>query len=151
MLRNPDNDMFYFLSILESTGKIFLYTKGISDHDEFLNKNDQMVYNATLSLLANIGESIAKISDQSQNLLLDIDWNKIKDMRNRIVHDYTGINSLIVYDVVKNDLETLRINIKEIFKKYIDEEIFDIEEYNLSKNSDYYRHVDFESIKYPLI
>jgi hypothetical protein len=62
------------------------------------------------------------------------------------VHDYVGIDLILTYDIIKNDLKKLQPKIEEIIKTKITEKIFDIKEINLSKNNKYYTHVKFEKI-----
>ncbi|MDR1150458.1 MAG: DUF86 domain-containing protein [Clostridiales bacterium] len=70
----------------------------------------------------------------------------MKNFRNKIIHDYTGISLIIIYEIVKNDLIKLQSQIEEIIKLKIKKVIFDKKEINLSKNSKYYKHVRFEKI-----
>lgn len=146
MLRDKRNDLFHLLNMLESIGKIEKYIGRTSGVDEFVNEDDQLTYNATLTLLANVGESIAKLSDETQNELKTIDINAIRGMRNRIVHDYTGLDSFIVYDVAKNKLDDLRTAVEIIINRNLKSGRFDREEYRVSENDSFYRHVRFEKI-----
>jgi len=57
--------------------------------------------------LANIGESIGKLSSYSSQHLKDLEINAIRGMRNRIVHDYSGLDMYVVYKVTKNDLNAV--------------------------------------------
>jgi uncharacterized protein with HEPN domain len=43
-----------------------------------------MNFNATLNLLANIGENIGKISEELKQIHSDVDWSQIKGFRNRV-------------------------------------------------------------------
>lgn len=146
MLASPENDLFHFLSILESIGKIQLYIHGINSPEEFFEKEDQMVYNAVLTLLTNIGETIGKISTESQQLFQKNDLKNIKGLRNRIAHNYTGIDSFVIYDISTTKLESLSDELYEIFQKHIISGVFDQEEYTIAKTSSYYRHVDFNRL-----
>ncbi|MGL1904290.1 MAG: DUF86 domain-containing protein [Fibrobacterales bacterium] len=145
MLADPKNDMFHFLSILESIGKIRAYIKGISTPEEFFETSDQMVYNAVLTLLTNIGETVGKMSEDSQVQCTDI--ANIKALRNRIAHNYTGIDSFIIYDVATIKLSVLGNEIFSAFEHYLKEKVFDSEEYMIAKESTFYRHIDFDKIK----
>ena len=60
MLPNEKNDLLYLLNILEYIGKIWKYTEEINDVEELFELNEQMNLNASLTLLANIGENVAK-------------------------------------------------------------------------------------------
>ncbi|MGL1891427.1 MAG: DUF86 domain-containing protein [Spirochaetaceae bacterium] len=97
MLAKPENDLFHFLTILESMGKINKYLEGISNADDFIEKDDQIYFNATLTLLTNIGEVFGKISKESQAHFNDDDLIGLRGIRNRIVHDYTGIDSFRIF------------------------------------------------------
>jgi uncharacterized protein with HEPN domain len=66
----------------------------------------------------------------SQNLkrkYSNIEWKKIKEFRNRIVHDYVGIDLAIVYEIITNDLKTLKPEIVNIIKENLKLSIFDME------------------------
>jgi len=146
MLPNEKNDLLYLLNILEYIGKIWKYTEKTNDAEELFELNDQMNLNASLTLLANIGENASKTTEELKNEYSNIEWQKIKDFRNRIVHDYVGIDLAIVYEIITNDLKTLKQEIEKIIKEKTKEKVFDIEEIKVSKDSKYYNHIDFEEI-----
>jgi len=105
-----------------------------------------MNLNASLTLLVNIGENASKTTEELKNDYPNVEWQKIKDFRNRIVHDYVGIDMAIVYEIITNDLKTLKPEIIKIIKNRIKQKIFDIEEIKISKDSKYYIHIDFNEI-----
>ncbi|MGI6449068.1 MAG: DUF86 domain-containing protein [Desulfitobacteriia bacterium] len=107
MLQGIKNDLMYLLNILESLAKINLYSAACTDAETFYQKNEQMNFNATLNLLANIGENIGKLSDELKQLYPDVAWSQIRGLRNRVVHDYINIDTLMVFDIIKNDLKPL--------------------------------------------
>jgi len=47
-----------------------------------------------------------------------IDWKRIRGFRNRIVHDYFGIDSEIVWTIIENDLENLIEQIETVISHY---------------------------------
>jgi len=145
MLSDSKNDLFHLLSVLESIGKLQKYTVDIHTPEEFIEANDQMIYNACLTLLANIGESVGKLSEYSNQYLKDLDLSAIRGMRNRIVHDYSGLDSYVVFKVTKNSLNAIKDKIDALIKASVDDKVFDIEEYELAKVSSYYKHVDFNT------
>ncbi|MBA1335371.1 MAG: Uncharacterized protein HPY66_0993 [Firmicutes bacterium] len=106
MLPNIKNDLMYLLNILESIEKILLYSKDCTAAEEFYEMNDQLNFNASLNLFANIGENIGKLSDELKQAYCDVDWNRIKGFRNRIVHDYVNIDTFMVFDIIMNDLSS---------------------------------------------
>ena len=100
MLPNKKNDLLYLLNILESIEKIRLYAAETQDAEAFYQLNDQLNFNASLNLLTNIGESVFKISNDLKEEYPKISWIQIKDFRNRIVHDYMGIDLFITFDII---------------------------------------------------
>jgi len=81
MLRNIRNDLLYCLSISESVGKIKLYSGNCQSAESFYNLNEQLNFNASLNLLANIGDRVSKFSDELRNKYQQIDWQKIRSFR----------------------------------------------------------------------
>jgi len=146
MLPNEKNDLMYLFNILEYIGKIWKYTEDINDAEELFEKNEQLNLNASLTLLANIGENVSKISEKLKQEYSNIEWKQIKEFRNKIVHDYTGIDLVIVYEIITNDLKILTTEIEKIIKEKIEQNIFDIEELKACKISNYYKHINYENI-----
>jgi uncharacterized protein with HEPN domain len=146
MLADIKNDLMYLLNILEYIGKIQKYTEEINSPEEFYELNDQLNFNGSINLLANIGENVSRISSVLKAEYSEIQWQQIKDFRNKIIHDYVGVDLLLTYDIIKTDLMKLRPKIEEIIKAKIIEKTFDIDEINLCKDSKYYTHVRFEEI-----
>jgi uncharacterized protein with HEPN domain len=101
MQPNIKNDLLYLLGILESIGKINLYTTPFLTADEFYFSNHQLNFNASLNLMANIGELCTKISVELKKKYSYIEWQKAKYFRNRIVHDYAGLDIYIVFKIIK--------------------------------------------------
>ena len=146
MLQHKENDLLYLLNILEHLGKIWKYTESIKSAEEFYEFNEQLNFNASLTLLANIGENVGKISEELKSEYSDIKWQPIKDFRNRIVHNYMGIDVEIVFEIITEDLKELKPKIEKIISENIKENIFNIEELNLAKQSEFYRHIDFSEL-----
>jgi len=146
MLPNEKNDLLYLLNILEYIEKIWKYTEKTKDAEELFELNEQMNLNASLTLLANIGENVSKTTDKLRDEYPSVEWQKIKNFRNRIIHDYVGIDLAIVYEIITNDLKALKPEIVKIIKEKIKKKIFDIEEIKVGKESKYYNHIDFREI-----
>lgn len=76
--------------------------------------NDEKTIDATVFVISQIGELVKNISNGLMEKYDYIEWNMIKGLRNRIVHDYEGINLKSIWYVVKNDLNTLENDIRKI-------------------------------------
>jgi len=142
-----NKDLLYLLRILEATGKILLYSKSYDKADDFLFSNDQRDYNASLLLMMHIGEQASKISEETRNAFPDIDWKNIKSFRNRVAHDYINIDKLIVFTIIKNNLNLLKDQITECINIQLSKDLFYKEELEISKGSLFYKNIDFTSFK----
>ncbi|MDR0517297.1 MAG: DUF86 domain-containing protein [Fibromonadaceae bacterium] len=145
MSPHKENDLLYLLNILEYSGKIWKYTENISNAEELYEFNEQLNLNASLTLLANIGENTGKISEELKQEYQDIEWQSIKNFRNKIVHDYAGIDIDIVFEIITEDLRKLKPKIEHIIDKKIEQKIFNIDELNLAKKSEFYKYIDFST------
>lgn len=68
-------------------------------------------------------------------------------MRNKIAHDYTGIDFEMVFEVVKIEIPDLKIGLEKIVSEKIKEKVFHVEEFLLAKENPFYRHITFDKIK----
>ena len=66
---------------------------------------------ANCMLIEAIGEGFKKIDERTNKQLLplrsDIPWREVMGMRNHIAHGYFDINTDLVFDVVRNDLQPI--------------------------------------------
>jgi len=145
MSPHKENDLLYLLNILEYSGKIWKYTENIASAEALYEFNEQLNLNASLNLLANIGENVGKISEELKQEYQDIEWQNIKDFRNKVVHDYAGIDIYIVFEIITEDLRKLKPKIEQIIAKKTEQKVFNIDELNLAKESEFYKHVDFSA------
>ena len=80
--------------ILESGRKILEYTSGFT-LDQF--KSDSKTVDAVIRNFEIIGEAANRLPEDFKDKHNDIDWHKVRGFRNRIVHDYFGIDYSIVW------------------------------------------------------
>ena len=99
--------------INERAGEAMLDTKDLT-YEEFI-KDDKTV-RATVFSISQIGELVKDLDDEFTNKYNNIMWSKIKGLRNRIVHDYDGIQLNIVWQIIKNNLPELTKDIDNIIK-----------------------------------
>ena len=117
-----DKNLIYIFTIMESIEKIGLYSKNFLDDESFYYANDQMNFNAVVSLLIAIGEENKKIDQQIKDDY-SFSWNDISKMRDKISHNYRGINPYMVWDIIQNslgDYKTMLINILPNIDEYED-------------------------------
>lgn len=85
---------------VEATG--FIQGKLRSHLDE-----DRMLVLALARLLEIIGEAASNVSAETRAGLPEIDWQKVRGMRNRIIHAYFDVDVGVVWDTTRNDLPVL--------------------------------------------
>ena len=137
------NDLLYLLRILEASNKIQLYAAAHSTGEDLYNSKDQLEFNACLNQLAQIGEQANKISNTLMEKYALIPWPKIKGFRNRIIHEYIGIDIQHVFSIIKMDVPALQNKLIPIISDELSNGIFDREEFEIAKTSPYLKHVDF--------
>jgi uncharacterized protein with HEPN domain len=102
-------------AIIEATDKILEYTSGFNSADEF--DNDHLTFDATMMNFVVIGEMVLKLSEDFKNLHSELEWNKIKGFRNIVAHDYFGIDAEEVWQIIKNKIPSLKIEITILLDK----------------------------------
>jgi uncharacterized protein with HEPN domain len=116
-----------------------LYSKDFEDPDQFFHAEDQMPFNASQILLLVIGEEVRKISQELKDEHPIIPWKEVSNVRNRIAHDYRGIDPNIPFDIIKNYLPELKVELKKMLTKVE----FDKQVLIKAVNSYQYRHLRY--------
>lgn len=80
--------------ILESAYKILDYTAGLTFEDF---TKDSKTVDAVIRNFEVIGEAANRLPEEFKDNFPEIDWHRIRGFRNRIVHDYFGIDYSIVW------------------------------------------------------
>ena len=97
--------------ILESACKIQDYTAGLNFED-FIK--DSKTIDAVIRNFEIIGEAANRLSEEFKDKNPDIDWHRIRGFRNRIVHDYFGIDHSIVWLIKETFLPQMIKQIQSI-------------------------------------
>jgi uncharacterized protein with HEPN domain len=66
--------------------------------------NDETLKRAVIRSLEIIGEAIKKIPSDFKDKWVSIQWKNMAAMRDRLIHDYFGVNYAIMWDVMKNKI-----------------------------------------------
>lgn len=107
-----NNTRFNLNALIESIEKIELYSKDFCDADTFYH--DQKSFDASMMQFVVIGEIISRLDENFKTLHVEIPWQKIKDFRNIIAHDYFGIDADEIWDIINNKLLPLKSDIKKL-------------------------------------
>jgi uncharacterized protein with HEPN domain len=99
------NWLLFAEDILESVGLIERYVQGMTI-EQF--RDDRKTVDAVVRNFEIIGEASKYIPDDAKRSHPDIDWTGILGLRNRIAHEYFGVSTAIVWQIVAGDLPVLR-------------------------------------------
>ena len=82
--------------------------------DELID--NEVLKRAIVRSLEIIGEATKKIPADIKEQWSDVPWRNIAGMRDKLIHDYIGINYAIVWDVVRNKIPEITPIIAQIIK-----------------------------------
>ena len=101
---NEKNDSYFVEKI--KTGIIFI-TAHMKDVDLRELGENEVLLDSMMFRMIQISENAKKLSDDYRKSNINIPWNEIFGLRNRIVHDYGKVDINIVYETLKRDLPEL--------------------------------------------
>lgn len=103
-LKHIADECTYLLSQVDNLSK-----------EEFLD--DETLKRAVVRSLEIIGEATKKIPADFKVKWNSVQWKNMAGMRDRLIHDYMGVNYSIVWDVFKNKIPELYQQVKEVINK----------------------------------
>jgi len=80
--------------------------------DEF--HKDEMVQDAVIRKIEIIGEASNRISEELKNRFPDLPWDRMKGMRNILIHMYDELDLDIVWDTATKNIPSLKILLEKI-------------------------------------
>jgi uncharacterized protein with HEPN domain len=102
---NTDRIYIDFLrDTLENVEKALRFVEGM-DGDDFLR--DEKTIFAVIRALEIVGEAAKKIPDEIRGKYPDIPWREMAGMRDKLIHDYFGVNLRLIWKTIQEDLPPL--------------------------------------------
>ncbi len=105
------DDIAYIDHILLSISKILEYTKDFNQ-DDF--KDNEMVQDAVIRNIEIIGEATKKVSVDFKSQYSKIPWREMSGMRDKLIHDYMGVDIDVVWKTVQEDIPLIKSLIESI-------------------------------------
>ena len=95
------DDELLVVDIIENAELIFQFVMACA-YDELIN--DKMKIYAVIRAFEIIGEASKYISDELKVKNPLVEWRELSDFRNKLIHDYFGIDYEKVWDIIHNEL-----------------------------------------------
>ena len=101
------------MDISASIQKIEEFTNGITAED--FEKDTKTIF-AAIRALEVIGEAAKKIPLSVRNKYKQIPWLQITGMRDKLIHEYFGVNVKVIWNTVKENIPPLKMVIKKMIE-----------------------------------
>ncbi|MFA4852754.1 MAG: DUF86 domain-containing protein [Bacteroidales bacterium] len=112
-MRNKLGDTVRLQHILDAILEIESYLIN-ADFSNFM-QNSMMRF-ACIKQMEIIGEASNHLADETKEKFSSIEWGQIIGMRNVFVHEYFGIDTILVWEIIKNDLPDLKAKIIDLIE-----------------------------------
>ena len=107
------DDRIYLLHIRDAIQNIIEYT--VEGKESFFV--DRKTQDAVVRNLEIIGEATKRLSASLKDDHSEVSWKPIAGMRDKLIHDYFGINLQLVWDVIERDLPVLRLKVSQLLEE----------------------------------
>lgn len=97
--------------MLAAVRKIERYTAGM-DPERF--RQDEKTIDAVARNMEILGEATRQLPEDFIARFPDVPWRQIAGLRNRIVHDYFGLDLEIIWQIIRHDLPSLRVQLEDL-------------------------------------
>ncbi len=105
------DDAVYLEHVRDAISKVQTYLAGI---DEATFRAQSLLQDGVIRQLEIIGEAVKRLSPATRGLAAQIPWSAIAGMRDKLIHDYFGVDLDQVWLTVTVDLPALEIAVTNI-------------------------------------
>lgn len=106
------DDTVFLRHILDAINKIQEYTKGM-DYEDF--RASSLVQDGVIRQLEIMGEATKNLSQEIREKYQYIPWKDMAGMRNKLIHQYFGVDIAGVWDTAEQDIPTLKNYLVKLF------------------------------------
>jgi len=97
--------------LINYSKKLLQYCEGMS-YEQFAA--DMKTVEACVFDLSQMGELANRVDEEFARTHTEIPWRLLYGLRNRIVHDYEGVNLQLIWEIISDDIPPLLADLSKI-------------------------------------
>ena len=105
------DDSVYLRHILDAISQVDIYITGQSRSDFHSNR---LLQDGVIRQIEIIGEAAKRISEERRNQAPAIPWKDLFGMRNKLIHQYFGVDAETVWLTAVEDLPELKTELQKL-------------------------------------
>jgi len=111
-----EKDSIYLKHTLDAIAVVEGYVEGI-DSISFQEHKNKLIQDGVIREIEIIGEAAKNLSTDFKDSHNGIPWKKIMSMRDRLIHEYFGVDLEAVWQTVQEDLPKLKTQVGEMLSE----------------------------------
>ncbi len=99
----------FIIDMIEAADMVASFIQGMNKEQFLADKKTQF---AVVRALEIIGEAAKKVPDSIRSRYPDLPWREISGMRDKLIHDYFGVNNEVVWKTAVEDVPEIAANLR---------------------------------------